>query len=85
MVDVSLRSDAGKPVEVSVVDKGPGIPRRTCAASDRALLQSERRRQSLEKGTGLGLAIVKHILTRHRARLIIRSELDVGTDFTVRF
>jgi two-component system phosphate regulon sensor histidine kinase PhoR len=38
-----------------------------------------------KKGTGLGLAIVKHILTRHRARLIIRSELDVGTEFTVRF
>ncbi len=25
-VDVFLRADAGKPVEVSVVDKGPGIP-----------------------------------------------------------
>jgi len=38
-----------------------------------------------KKGTGLGLAIVKHILTRHRARLIIKSELGSGTDFTVRF
>jgi two-component system phosphate regulon sensor histidine kinase PhoR len=38
-----------------------------------------------KKGTGLGLAIVKHILTRHRARLIVRSELGEGSVFTVRF
>ncbi|WP_445954438.1 ATP-binding protein [Thauera sp. SDU_THAU2] len=37
------------------------------------------------KGTGLGLAIAKHILTRHRARLVVRSEVGKGTVFTVKF
>ncbi|HYM99778.1 MAG TPA: ATP-binding protein, partial [Aestuariivirgaceae bacterium] len=36
-------------------------------------------------GTGLGLAIVKHILNRHRAKLLIGSELGKGSRFTVRF
>ena len=37
------------------------------------------------KGTGLGLAIVKHILTRHSARLSIKSEVGKGSAFTVHF
>jgi two-component system, OmpR family, phosphate regulon sensor histidine kinase PhoR len=37
------------------------------------------------KGTGLGLAIVKHILTRHNARLSIKSEVGEGSAFTVHF
>ncbi|HEU4985711.1 MAG TPA: ATP-binding protein, partial [Rhizobiaceae bacterium] len=38
-----------------------------------------------QKGTGLGLAIVKHILTRHGARLSIRSKLGEGAEFIVHF
>ena len=34
-------------------------------------------------GTGLGLAIVKHIISRHRGRLIIESELKKGSKFSV--
>ncbi|MGL4404429.1 MAG: ATP-binding protein, partial [Notoacmeibacter sp.] len=38
-----------------------------------------------QKGTGLGLAIVKHILSRHRARLVIESRLGSGSTFSVLF
>ncbi|NTF30794.1 phosphate regulon sensor histidine kinase PhoR [Rhizobium skierniewicense] len=85
VVDVALRSDAGKPVEVSVLDKGPGIPAEHVPRLTERFYRVSVADSRSKKGTGLGLAIVKHILTRHRARLIIRSELDVGTDFTVRF
>ncbi|NNE52318.1 MAG: two-component sensor histidine kinase, partial [Sulfitobacter sp.] len=34
-------------------------------------------------GTGLGLAIVKHILSRHRGRLKVTSEVGQGSAFTV--
>lgn len=36
-------------------------------------------------GTGLGLSIVKHILNRHKATLNIKSELGVGSDFSIQF
>ncbi|SCX20473.1 Alkaline phosphatase synthesis sensor protein PhoR [Agrobacterium sp. DSM 25558] len=85
VVDVFLRVDAGKPVEVSVVDKGPGIPAEHVPRLTERFYRVSVADSRSKKGTGLGLAIVKHILTRHRARLIIRSELEVGTDFTVRF
>ncbi len=85
VVDVFLRTEAGKPVEVGVVDKGPGIPAEHVPRLTERFYRVSVADSRSKKGTGLGLAIVKHILTRHRARLIIRSELEVGTDFTVRF
>jgi two-component system phosphate regulon sensor histidine kinase PhoR len=84
-VDVWLHSDALKPIEVSVIDKGPGIaPEHVPRLTERFYRASITDSRS-KKGTGLGLAIVKHILTRHKARLIIRSQVGEGTDFTVRF
>ncbi|MFK0385091.1 phosphate regulon sensor histidine kinase PhoR [Agrobacterium sp. NPDC090273] len=85
IVDVWLRAEPGSPVEVSVVDKGPGIPAEHVPRLTERFYRVSVADSRSKKGTGLGLAIVKHILTRHRARLIIKSELDVGTDFTVRF
>ena len=70
--------------ELSVRDYGPGIaeehiPRLT-ERFYRVSVQESRSRG----GTGLGLAIVKHILNRHRGRLVVRSELGVGSSFTIR-
>ncbi|WP_413228965.1 phosphate regulon sensor histidine kinase PhoR [Agrobacterium larrymoorei] len=84
-VDVFLRAETGQQVEVSVLDKGPGIPAEHVPRLTERFYRVSVADSRSKKGTGLGLAIVKHILTRHRARLIIRSEIDVGTDFTVRF
>lgn len=85
VVDVWLRAETGKPVEVSVIDKGPGIPAEHVPRLTERFYRVSVADSRSKKGTGLGLAIVKHILTRHRARLIIKSELGNGTDFTVRF
>ena len=80
----SASGDAMAP-EVSVTDFGPGIPEdhvpRLTERFYRVNVESSRSK----KGTGLGLAIVKHILTRHKARLLIRSQLGKGSSFTVKF
>ncbi|MBX4967436.1 phosphate regulon sensor histidine kinase PhoR [Rhizobium binae] len=86
VVDVRLKNGAaGGPVEVSIVDKGPGIPAEHVPRLTERFYRVSIEDSRSKKGTGLGLAIVKHILTRHRARLIVRSEVGKGTDFTVRF
>ncbi len=84
-VDVWLKNGPGQPVEVSVVDKGPGIPAEHVPRLTERFYRVSIEDSRSKKGTGLGLAIVKHILTRHRARLIVKSEVGKGTEFTVRF
>ncbi len=84
-VDVFLKNAPGEPVEVTVVDQGPGIPAEHVPRLTERFYRVSIEDSRSKKGTGLGLAIVKHILTRHRARLIVKSEVGKGTSFTVRF
>ncbi|WP_210010588.1 phosphate regulon sensor histidine kinase PhoR [Neorhizobium galegae] len=84
-VDVYLRNGASDPVEVTVVDQGPGIPAEHVPRLTERFYRVSVADSRSKKGTGLGLAIVKHILTRHRARLIVKSEVGKGSQFTVRF
>ena len=84
-VDVYLRGGGSQPAEVSVVDRGPGIPAEHVPRLTERFYRVSVADSRSKKGTGLGLAIVKHILTRHRARLIVKSRLGTGSEFTVRF
>lgn len=84
-VDVRLTGGEGSHAEVTVTDYGPGIPAEHVPRITERFYRVNVEASRSKKGTGLGLAIVKHILTRHRARLLIHSELGKGTVFTVRF
>ncbi|WP_307233158.1 phosphate regulon sensor histidine kinase PhoR [Pararhizobium capsulatum] len=85
-VDVKLSGGEGEnSVEVSVRDYGPGIPAEHVPRITERFYRVNVEASRTKKGTGLGLAIVKHILTRHRARMIVQSEVGKGTVFTVRF
>lgn len=84
-VEVTLATPSGQPPEVSVRDYGPGIPEEHVPRLTERFYRVNVESSLSKKGTGLGLAITKHILTRHRARLIIRSEVGEGSTFTVRF
>lgn len=84
-VEVTLSAAAGQPIELSVRDHGPGIPEEHVPRLTERFYRVNVESSLSKKGTGLGLAIVKHILTRHRARLIIRSDVGQGSTFTVRF
>jgi two-component system phosphate regulon sensor histidine kinase PhoR len=84
-VDVFLKNGPSAPMEVTVVDQGPGIPAEHVPRLTERFYRVSIEDSRSKKGTGLGLAIVKHILTRHRARLIVKSEVGKGTSFTVRF
>jgi len=84
-VEVVLSGGDGVPAEVAVTDHGPGIPPEHVPRITERFYRINVEASRSKKGTGLGLAIVKHILTRHRARLVVKSEVGKGTVFTVRF
>ncbi|MCX8995874.1 phosphate regulon sensor histidine kinase PhoR [Rhizobiaceae bacterium BDR2-2] len=84
-VEVRIANEPGRPVEVAIRDYGPGIPAEHVPRLTERFYRVNVEASRSRKGTGLGLAIVKHILTRHRARLVVRSQEGQGSEFTVRF
>lgn len=78
--DPRLRAQA---VRISVRDTGFGFEPVHAARLTERFYRIDSHRSREMGGTGLGLAIVKHIISRHRGRLEIASELDQGSDFKV--
>ena len=76
--------DGSEPaVDVTIRDFGPGIPEEHIPRITERFYRIDVETSRTQKGTGLGLSIVKHILTRHNARLTIRSEVGKGAAFSV--
>lgn len=67
-------------VRVEVADTGIGIDTADQEAIFERFFRVENRVHTLE-GTGLGLSIVKNIVSRHRSRVCLVSEVGVGTTF----
>ena len=81
-VTVAARRE-GPMVRLSVADEGEGIaPEHVSRVTERFYRVDTSRARSLG-GTGLGLSIVKHIVERHRGRLAIESEVELGTTIHV--
>lgn len=72
-------------VRATVRDFGPGISEEHIPRLTERFYRVDVETSRSQKGTGLGLAIVKHILTRHKARLTVRSRVGEGSSFTVQF
>ena len=73
----------GVGVQVSVIDVSEGIPRSHLARLTERFYRVDPARSRSLGGTGLGLAIVKHIVSRHRGRLQVESEMGRGSTFRV--
>lgn len=78
-------SDAGPQpgIDVTIRDFGPGIPEEHIPRITERFYRVDVETSRTQKGTGLGLSIVKHILTRHNARLSIKSDVGKGAAFSV--
>jgi len=86
--DVTVRlsgGEDGQGARLRVIDQGPGIAAHHIARLTERFFRVDSHRNREKGGTGLGLAITKHIVTRHRARLRITSELGQGSEFSVIF
>lgn len=70
-------------LSVAVEDRGPGIDRGHIPRLTERFYRVDPARSRAMGGTGLGLAIVKHIVSRHRGRLTIESQVGAGSTFTV--
>ncbi|OBQ67913.1 ATP-binding protein [Mesorhizobium erdmanii] len=84
LVTIAHADDVSEPgIEVTIRDFGPGIPEEHIPRITERFYRVDVETSRTQKGTGLGLSIVKHILTRHNARLSIKSEVGKGAAFSV--
>jgi signal transduction histidine kinase len=74
----------GEFVSIHVGDNGPGIPSNKQALVFEPFVQLDRGLTRTNEGTGLGLAISRGLARGMGGDLELRSELDVGSVFTVR-
>lgn len=81
-VQVSITREAERMI-ITIRDQGDGIAPKHLPRLTERFYRADKGRSRDMGGTGLGLAITKHILNRHRAKLNIDSELNVGTIVTV--
>jgi two-component system phosphate regulon sensor histidine kinase PhoR len=71
-------------VEISVADRGPGIPEADIQRIFERFYRVDRSRTRDPGGTGLGLSIVKHLIELHGGRVTARNRDAGGTVVSVR-
>lgn len=81
---ITLRLQAvGQDVCIEVTDSGEGIADAQLGRIFERFYQAESGSKRRHKGTGLGLSLVKEIVEAHRGTIEVKSQLGVGTTFTI--
>lgn len=69
--------------EITVSDTGIGIDNSELPFIFNRYYQASNRKQHTS-GTGIGLSLVKNLVDLHEAEIIVKSELNIGSSFTIR-
>lgn len=77
-------TDEGGDMVIRVKDNGVGIPKDSLKRIFERFYRVDKGRSRKQGGTGLGLSIVKHIVNFYHGIIFVKSELDAGTEFTVK-
>lgn len=81
-VKLSLRENDSEHL-IFVEDNGLGIPDSAKLRAFERFYRVDKAHSRLGGGSGLGLAIVKHTIQAHGGQITLRSELGVGTVFSI--
>jgi signal transduction histidine kinase len=71
--------------ELSITDNGPGIPQEHLPYLFNRFYRTDASRSSHIQGNGIGLAIVKRLGDLQQIAIVVTSELNTGSTFTLQF
>ena len=74
--------DAENNVEIILKDNGIGMTEEHVSRVFQRFYRVDKSRSREKGGTGLGLSIVKHIIEAHHSHVELKSELNVGSEFS---
>ncbi|MCK4224844.1 MAG: PAS domain S-box protein [candidate division Zixibacteria bacterium] len=74
----SYLNDLQKTITIEIKDSGPGIPKESLSKIFQPYFSTK------EKGTGLGLSIAYRIISDHKGKIEVKSEVGKGTIFTIK-
>lgn len=82
-IDVLARRLADGRIEISVADRGPGIPEHDLPRIFERFYRADRSRSRDPGGTGLGLSIVRHLVGLHGGTITAANRSGGGAVFTL--
>jgi signal transduction histidine kinase len=78
-------SEKDNEIIIKVLDNGIGIPDNDLEFIFEPFYRSDRSRSRRTGGFGLGLSICKKIIEAHKGKILVKSKVNVGTEFELRF
>jgi two-component system phosphate regulon sensor histidine kinase PhoR len=81
IVEISVKENK-RTAAVIVKDTGIGIPEKYLDRIFERFYRVDKARSKSVGGTGLGLAIVKHIVEAHGSKVIVKSTVNEGSEFS---
>ena len=81
-IEVNLLEQKNE-IIISIKDYGCGIPEKHQPRLSERFYTVDKSRSRNMGGTGLGLAIVKHIVQLHGGKLVVESQVDEGSIFSI--
>jgi len=83
-IDISI-TEENNMLELKVADTGIGIAPENLDKIFERFYQVDSSETRFQEGSGIGLSLVKEFVKLHQGELLVESEIDVGTTFTLRF
>lgn len=77
-------SESGDDFDIKVKDTGIGISPEDLPYIFERFYRADKSRNRMTGGSGIGLAIVKAIVEAHRGTISAQSEIETGTEFTIK-
>ncbi|HAX72062.1 MAG TPA: two-component sensor histidine kinase [Firmicutes bacterium] len=79
-INVSESEDC---IIIDIIDEGIGIPKADLPHVFERFYRVDKGRSRNTGGTGLGLSLVQSIVEAHKGKVTVKSELNVGSTFTI--